>query len=82
MTDASSYTPPKVWQWDSESGGRFASINRPTAGPTQEKDLPVGVEPGGVVSRNGKWAAVGVGEAAAPELVFVNLEGLAFGFFT
>jgi GST-like protein len=37
-----SYTPPKVWQWDKESGGRFASINRPIAGETHEKELPFG----------------------------------------
>jgi GST-like protein len=42
VTDSSSYTPPKVWKWDSESGGRFASINRPIAGPTHDKELPVG----------------------------------------
>ncbi len=39
------YTPPKVWAWDSESGGRFASINRPVAGATHEKELPVGRHP-------------------------------------
>jgi GST-like protein len=39
------YTPPKVWTWDKESGGRFASINRPIAGPTHEKVLPVGEHP-------------------------------------
>ncbi|MGO1502795.1 MAG: glutathione-dependent disulfide-bond oxidoreductase, partial [Marinobacter sp.] len=39
------YTPPKVWKWDSESGGAFASINRPIAGPTHEKELPVGKHP-------------------------------------
>ncbi len=39
------YTPPKVWTWDKESGGRFASINRPIAGPTHDKDLPVGRHP-------------------------------------
>ncbi|GAB5379993.1 MAG: glutathione-dependent disulfide-bond oxidoreductase [Aliiglaciecola sp.] len=39
------YTPPKVWTWDAESGGRFASINRPVAGATFEKDLPVGKHP-------------------------------------
>lgn len=39
------YTPPKVWTWDAESGGRFASINRPIAGATYEKDLPVGKHP-------------------------------------
>ena len=40
-----SYTPPKVWQWDQESGGKFASINRPIAGATHEKELPVGKHP-------------------------------------
>lgn len=39
------YTPPKVWTWDQESGGRFASINRPIAGPTHDKDLPIGNHP-------------------------------------
>ena len=39
------YTPPKVWTWDSESGGKWASINRPIAGPTHEKTLPVGDKP-------------------------------------
>lgn len=39
------YTPPKIWTWDSESGGKFASINRPIAGPTHDKELPVGVHP-------------------------------------
>ena len=46
MSDTSSaYTPPKVWEWNKESGGRFASINRPIAGPTHEKELPVGKHP-------------------------------------
>jgi len=39
------YTPPKVWTWDQESGGRFASINRPISGATHEKDLPRGEHP-------------------------------------
>ena len=39
------YTPPKVWTWDQESGGRFSKINRPIAGPTHEKELPVGKHP-------------------------------------
>ncbi|NNE53141.1 MAG: glutathione-dependent disulfide-bond oxidoreductase [Sulfitobacter sp.] len=39
------YTPPAVWTWDQESGGRFASINRPIAGPTHDKELPVGKHP-------------------------------------
>ncbi len=44
MTDKS-YTPPKVWKWDAESGGKFASINRPIAGPTHDKELPKGEHP-------------------------------------
>jgi GST-like protein len=42
MTESSAYTPPKVWTWDAESGGRFANINRPIAGATHDKELPVG----------------------------------------
>ncbi len=45
MAEMKTYTPPKVWTQDAESGGRFASINRPVAGPTSEKDLPVGKHP-------------------------------------
>ena len=45
MTDAPAYTPPKVWVWNKESGGRFAAINRPIAGPTHDKELPVGKHP-------------------------------------
>ena len=45
MTDTATYTPPKVWTWNKENGGRFASINRPIAGPTHEKELPVGKHP-------------------------------------
>lgn len=50
MSDPSSappspYTPPRVWKWDAESGGRFAKINRPIAGPTHERELPVGEHP-------------------------------------
>jgi GST-like protein len=39
------YVPPKVWTWDKSSGGRFANINRPIAGPTHDKELPVGKHP-------------------------------------
>ena len=42
MADTPDYTPPTVWTWDKASGGRFANINRPIAGATHEKDLPVG----------------------------------------
>ena len=45
MTDEAPYTPPKVWTWNKASGGRFANINRPIAGPTHEKELPVGRHP-------------------------------------
>lgn len=45
MSDTPAYTPAKVWTWDAESGGKFASINRPIAGPTHDKDLPVGKHP-------------------------------------
>ena len=41
----SDYVPPKVWKWEQPSGGQFATINRPTAGPTHERELPVGKHP-------------------------------------
>jgi GST-like protein len=45
MTDSSEYTPPRVWTWNKANGGQFANINRPIAGPTHEKELPVGRHP-------------------------------------
>lgn len=45
MNDSPTYAPPKVWKWNRENGGRFANINRPIAGPTHEKELPVGRHP-------------------------------------
>jgi GST-like protein len=45
MTDHTPYTPPKVWTWDAENGGQFASINRPIAGATHDKDRPQGDHP-------------------------------------
>jgi len=45
MNDASPYTPPSVWTWNKNNGGRFANINRPIAGSTHDKDLPVGRHP-------------------------------------
>ncbi|PPQ16063.1 glutathione-dependent disulfide-bond oxidoreductase, partial [Bradyrhizobium sp. AC87j1] len=45
MTDTPAYVPPKVWTWNKENGGQFASINRPIAGPTHDKELPVGKHP-------------------------------------
>ena len=44
-TSTEEYTPPKVWSWNKASGGRFANINRPIAGPTHDKELPVGKHP-------------------------------------
>jgi GST-like protein len=45
MTGSPDYTPPKVWTWNKANGGKFANINRPVAGPTQDKELPVGRHP-------------------------------------
>ena len=45
MSDSLTYTPPEVWTWDSENGGKFANINRPISGATHEKELPVGKHP-------------------------------------
>ncbi len=45
MTDSSPYVPPSIWTWNKESGGKFASINRPIAGATHDKELPVGRHP-------------------------------------
>lgn len=45
MSSSSNYTPPKVWEWNKENGGRFATINRPISGLTHDKDLPVGSHP-------------------------------------
>ena len=45
MNDSSDYTPPRVWQWERGNGGRFENTNRPTAGATHDKVLPVGKHP-------------------------------------
>ncbi len=45
MADEIDYTPPKVWKWDSQDGGKFSKTNRPIAGPTHEKELPTGEHP-------------------------------------
>ena len=42
MSDRAQYVPPRIWTWDKDNGGVFASINRPTAGARFDKDLPVG----------------------------------------
>jgi len=71
MTKTDDYTPPEVWKWDAENGGHFASINRPIAGATHDKDLPVGTHPFQLYS------------LATPNGVKVTImfeELLAFGF--
>ncbi|MGB2573416.1 MAG: glutathione-dependent disulfide-bond oxidoreductase, partial [Henriciella sp.] len=45
MSESDEYTPPKVWTWNKGSGGRFANINRPIAGATHDKELPIGRHP-------------------------------------
>ncbi|MBX5039232.1 glutathione-dependent disulfide-bond oxidoreductase [Rhizobium lentis] len=45
MSGSPDYTPPKVWTWNKANGGQFANINRPIAGPTHEKELPIGRHP-------------------------------------
>jgi GSH-dependent disulfide-bond oxidoreductase len=45
MSNSPEYIPPRVWTWDKANGGRFANINRPVAGPTHEKELPIGRQP-------------------------------------
>ena len=45
MADTNQYTPPKVWTWDAENGGQWGSLNRPIAGATHDKELPIGKHP-------------------------------------
>lgn len=91
MTDSSnSYTPPDVWTWDKGSGGKFASINRPVAGSTHDKVLPVGEQPFQLYSLatpNGVKASVifeelleaGYGEAEYDAWLINIQEGDQFG---
>ncbi len=89
MADSSSYTPPKVWTWDSESGGAFAKINRPVAGATHEKELPVGEHPlqlYSLATPNGVKVTVlleellEIGKDAEYDAYFINIgEGDQFG---
>src|SRR5438445_785 len=64
MTDTPDYTPPKVWTWNKgnkTTNGRFANINRPTAGAQYEKELPVGRHPLQLYSQMGSTPYVGGG---------------------
>ncbi len=89
MTGSPSYTPPKVWKWDAESGGRFANINRPIAGATHEKELLVGEHPLQVYSLatpNGVKVTVlleellAIGKDAEYDAYLVNIgDGSQFG---
>ena len=68
MSDTTEYVPPKVWRWEKASGGAFANINRPVAGATHEKELPVGKHPMQLYSLatpNGVKAAVMLEELLA-----------------
>jgi GST-like protein len=68
MTDGNAYVPPRVWKWDQPSGGQFASINRPVAGATHDKALPVGRHPlqlYSLATPNGQKAAIMLEELLA-----------------
>jgi len=89
MSETSSYTPPRVWKWEAESGGRFAKINRPIAGATHEKPLPVGKHPlqlHSLATPNGVKVTVlleellAIGKAAEYDAYLVNIgDGEQFG---
>jgi len=91
VTDAlaTTYEPPKVWTWNKESGGRFAAINRPIAGPTHEKELPVGRHPlqlYSLATPNGVKATVMLEEllelghkGAEYDAWLIKLDGAQFG---
>lgn len=68
MNDASAYVPPKVWIWNKPNGGKFANVNRPVAGPTHDKILPVGKHPLQLYSQgtpNGQKASIMLEELLA-----------------
>jgi GST-like protein len=91
VTDApaTTYEPPKIWTWNKESGGRFAAINRPIAGPTHEKELPVGRHPlqlYSLATPNGVKATVMLEEllelghkGAEYDAWLIKLDGAQFG---
>ncbi|MCZ6618298.1 MAG: glutathione-dependent disulfide-bond oxidoreductase [Gammaproteobacteria bacterium] len=89
MAETSPYTPPEVWQWNKESGGKFANINRPIAGATHDKKLPVGEHPlqlHSLATPNGVKVTVlleellEAGEDAEYDAYLINIgEGAQFG---
>lgn len=90
MDAPETYTPPNVWTWDSESGGTWASINRPTAGSTHERELPVGqhsLQLYSLATPNGQKAtimleellALGIAEAEYDAFPIKITEGEQFG---
>jgi len=89
VTEAKAYEPPKVWTWNKESGGKFAGINRPIAGPTHEKELPVGRHPlqlYSLATPNGVKATVMLEEllelghkAAEYDAWLIKIDGNQFG---
>jgi GST-like protein len=89
VTDSAEYTPPKVWKWESQDGGRFTNINRPIAGATHEKELPVGEHPlqlYSLATPNGVKVTVlleellALGKTAEYDAYLINIgEGQQFG---
>ncbi len=89
MTDQTDYTPPRVWTWEGPSGGQFANVNRPIAGPTHDKELPVGKHPFQLYSQgtpNGQKVTImfeellerGIGEAEYDAWLIRIMEGDQF----
>ncbi len=89
MTDQTDYTPPRVWTWEAPSGGQFANVNRPIAGPTHDKELPVGKHPFQLYSQgtpNGQKVTImfeellerGIGEAEYDAWLIRIMEGDQF----
>lgn len=89
MSNTEQYIPPKVWTWDNENGGAFAEINRPIAGSTHDKDLPVGEHPlqlYSVATPNGvkvtvlleELLAIGITSAEYDAWIINILEGVQF----
>ena len=88
VTESNTYTPPRVWTWDQPSGGRFANINRPIAGATHEKELPVGEHPlqlYSVATPNGVKVTImleellALGKAAEYDAYLISISGEQFG---